>query len=71
LYPVRITAYKNYDAVNYHQWNVCKPACECGAKLQVPVYQFLKGPLIRKYGEDWFNELEQVDKERNKLNKKS
>jgi hypothetical protein len=71
LYPVRITAYKNYDAVNYHQWNVCKPACECGAKLQVPVYQFLKGPLIRKYGEDWFNELEQVDRERNKLNKKS
>jgi len=35
------------------------------------VYQFLKGPLIRKYGEDWFNELEQVDKERNKLNNKS
>ena len=66
LYPIRITSYKTYDAVNYHQWSVCKPACECGAKLEVPVYQFLKGPLIRKYGEDWFNELQQVDEERKK-----
>ncbi len=66
LYPIRISSYKTYDAVNYHQWSVCKPACECGAKLEVPVYQFLKGPLIRKYGEDWFNELQQVDEERKK-----
>jgi hypothetical protein len=66
LYPIRISSYKTYDAVNYHQWSVCKPACECGAKLEVPVYQFLKGPLIRKYGEEWFNELQQVDEERKK-----
>jgi hypothetical protein len=66
LYPIRITSYKTYDALNYHKWSVCKPACECGAKLDVPVYQFLKGPLIRKYGEDWFNELQQVDSERKK-----
>jgi len=66
LYPIRITSYKTYDAVNYHQWSICKDACECGAKLQVPVYQFLKGPLIRKYGEEWFNELLQVDSERKK-----
>ena len=66
LYPIRMTSYKTYDALNYHKWSVCKPACECGAKLDVPVYQFLKGPLIRKYGEDWFNELQQVDSERKK-----
>ena len=66
LYPIRITSYKTYDALNYHKWSVCKPACECGAKLDVPVYQFLKGPLIRKYGEDWFNELQQIDRERKK-----
>ncbi|MBA3663559.1 MAG: DUF3109 family protein [Bacteroidetes bacterium] len=58
LYPVRITPFKNYDAVNYHSWDVCKPACECGAKLDVPVYKFLKEPLIRKYGKDWFKQLE-------------
>lgn len=57
LYPIRITRHKTYDAVNYHRWNVCKPACECGAKLNVPVFQFLKEPLIRKYGKSWFNEL--------------
>jgi hypothetical protein len=57
LYPVRITKHKNYDAVNYHKWEICKPACECGAKLNVPVFQFLKEPLITKYGKEWFNEL--------------
>ena len=60
LYPVRITKYKAYDAVNYHKWEVCKPACECGKKLDVPVYKFLKEPLIRKYGKGWFKELEKV-----------
>ncbi len=58
LYPVRITPYKQYDAVNYHSWSVCKPACECGKKLDVPVYKFLKEPLIRKYGKDWYKQLE-------------
>lgn len=60
LYPIRITEYKEYDALNYHSWNVCKPACECGQKLDVPVFKFLKEPLIRKYGEDWYKELEAV-----------
>lgn len=58
LYPIRISNYKNYDAVNYNHWDVCKPACECGKKLDVPVYKFLKEPLIRKYGKDWFKQLE-------------
>ncbi len=57
LYPVRITKHKSYDAVNYSKWDICKPACECGAKLNVPVFQFLKEPLIRKYGKEWFSEL--------------
>jgi hypothetical protein len=64
LYPVRITKYKDYDAVNYHKWEVCKPACECGKKLDVPVYKFLKEPLIRKYGKDWYKQLELADKVR-------
>lgn len=58
LYPVRITKHRSYDAVNYSKWDICKPACECGAKLDVPVYKFLKAPLIRKYGKDWYKELE-------------
>ncbi|HOZ88419.1 MAG TPA: DUF3109 family protein [Bacteroidia bacterium] len=59
LYPVRITRHKGYDAVNYNKWDICKPACECGKKLDVPVYRFLKEPLIRKYGKNWFKQLEQ------------
>ena len=52
LYPIRITKHKAYDAVNYDKWSICKPACDCGAKLDVPVYKFLKEPLIRKYGKE-------------------
>jgi hypothetical protein len=62
LYPIRITKHRSYDAVNYHKWDVCKPACECGTKLDVPVYKFLKAPLIRKYGKDWYKQLEQSAK---------
>ena len=62
LYPVRITKHKTYDAVNYDKWDVCKPACSCGEKLNVPVYKFLKEPLIRKYGTEWFKELEKSAK---------
>ncbi len=62
LYPIRIQEYKEYDAVNYHAWHICKPACECGAQLNVPVYAFLKEPLIRKYGEAWFNEVDAIFK---------
>ncbi len=58
LYPVRLTKYKGYEAVNYSQWDICEPACACGKKLDVPVYKFLKEPLIRKFGKDWFKQLE-------------
>jgi len=61
LYPVRITELKDYDAVNYNRWDICRPACECGKQLQVPVYRFLKEALIRKYGEAWYEELEMID----------
>lgn len=58
LYPIRIKKYKNYDAVNYERWNVCKAACKNGKALKVPVYKFLKEPLIRKYGEGFYRVLE-------------
>lgn len=61
LYPVRITTYRDYDAVNYNQWDICQPACACGSKLQVPLYRFVKDALIRRYGQDWYDELEAVD----------
>ena len=60
LYPVRLAKLTEYVAVNYHKWQVCEPACACGKSLQVPVYRFLKEPLIRRFGESWYQELEEV-----------
>ena len=57
LYPIRVTKYDHYEALNYDRWSICKAACILGDKLGVPVYKFLKEPLIRKYGEDWYREL--------------
>lgn len=60
LYPIRITSYSSYDAVNYHKWQICSDACALGAELKVPVYKFTKDALIRKYGSEWYKELEEV-----------
>lgn len=60
LYPIRITKLDDCDALNFNSWNVCKPAHKCGTQLNVPVFRFLKEPLVRKYGEAWYNELEIV-----------
>ena len=60
LYPVRLEHYKRFTAVNYHRWDVCACAERNGKQLKLPVYKFLKVPLIRKFGEAWYNELEQA-----------
>ena len=59
LYPVRIKDYSEFSAVNYHQWQVCDDACTLGKEMQIPVYQFVKQALIRKFGEKWYLELEE------------
>lgn len=60
LYPIRIMTYSEFSAVNYHHWPICNDACTLGKELQVPVYKFVKEALIRKFGEDWYAELEKV-----------
>ncbi|MGV3600761.1 MAG: DUF3109 family protein [Dyadobacter fermentans] len=57
LYPIRVTKYEQYHALNYDRWEICSPACSLGQQLKVPVYKFLKDPLIRAYGEDWYRQL--------------
>lgn len=57
LYPIRITKYEHYEAINYHEWSICSDACALGHSLGIPLYQFLKAPLIRKYGEGWYQLL--------------
>ena len=59
LYPVRINTYESYDAINYDRWDICSDACILGKELKIELYKFLKEPLIRKYGEEWYEELEE------------
>lgn len=49
--------------LNFHEWEVCRPAVELGEKVGTPAYKFLKEPIIAKYGEEFYNELEQVEEE--------
>lgn len=68
LYPVRITRYEDFDAINYHEWKeTCSSACEAGRELKIPLYQFVKEALIRKYGKDWMDQLEYAANNLNKL----
>ena len=57
LYPLRLTDYPSFTAVNYHSWKICKAAEVLGRAKGVRVYQFLKEPLIRRFGKEWYDEL--------------
>jgi hypothetical protein len=65
LYPIRVkkSAKSGFHALNYDKWELCSPACTLGRKLKVPVYRFVKEALIRKYGQDFYDELDQVASE--------
>ncbi|MDO4320694.1 MAG: DUF3109 family protein [Bacteroidales bacterium] len=63
LYPVRLTEYPTFTAVNYHRWKICKCAEVLGRSKGLRVYEFLKGPLVRKFGEEWYNELDLTARE--------
>ncbi|MDY0286508.1 MAG: DUF3109 family protein [Bacteroidales bacterium] len=66
LYPIRIDHHESFDAINYHKWPICKDALRFGRKNKVPLYQFLRVPLIRKYGKIWYDELLKVIRETSK-----
>ena len=58
LYPVRVARYKSFQAVNYHRWKICAAAEVVGKQGKMPVYRFLREPLIRKFGQMWYDELD-------------
>jgi Protein of unknown function (DUF3109) len=61
LYPVKIKKTKEYEMVNYEpRETMCNPACQLGKKLKVPAYVFLKDALIRRYGKDFYEMLDQI-----------
>ncbi len=60
LYPIRLSRVGGMTALNYHRWNVCGGACKLGKELNLPLYKFLKEPLIRAFGKEWYDECELV-----------
>ena len=57
LYPIRIRKYEKFTAVNYDRWDICEPARELGKSMKIPVFQFVKDALVRRFGKDWFRQL--------------
>ena len=57
LYPIRLMEKDGFTHIVYHEWSVCTPAKRKGEKDGIPLYKFLRGPMIRKFGEDWYNRL--------------
>ena len=58
LYPIRLTKVGELTGVEYHRWDICHCARQLGKKLHIPLYKFLREPLIRRFGEEWYAELE-------------
>lgn len=66
LYPIRVKQMGDVTALNYNHWNICEPACACGESLNIPVFRFLKEPLIRAFGQPFYDDMLKVEEELNK-----
>lgn len=57
LYPARVKQYPTYTAVNYDRWKICKCAEVLGRRRGIRAYEFLREPLIERFGQEWYDEL--------------
>ncbi len=62
LYPIRMQQYRTYRGMNYHYWPICAPARDLGNVVGLPIYKFLKEPIIREFGTAFYDEMEDVEK---------
>ena len=60
LYPIRVRKYESFKAVNIHNWHICKPACDCGSQLNIPVFKFLKEAIVRSWSKEFYDQLEDI-----------
>jgi hypothetical protein len=60
LYPIRIKTFDGVTALNYDQWHICAPARDLGKREKIPVFMFLKEPLIRKFGHEFFDAMVEI-----------
>jgi len=63
LYPLRIKKYKDFTAVNYDRWDICKPAISLGRQKKMKVFEFCKDGLIRSFGEEFYRQLQYADQQ--------
>lgn len=68
LFPVRVKQYSSFRAVNYEEWSICKPGVVCGVKQNTELFRFLREPLLRAFGEEWYDKLQWAAGEYNKHN---
>ena len=62
LYPIRVAKFSNGTyGLNFHRWNVCASAFECGRKVGVPAYKILKEAITRAFGEEFYAALEAAE----------
>lgn len=66
LYPVRLKQYDGFMAVNFHRWKICKAAEVLGRAKGIRAFEFLEGPLRRRFGDEWYEELALTCREWNK-----
>lgn len=66
MYPVRNKKFSNLEAVNYDEWDICKPAVKYGKKTGMPVYRFVQDALKETYGEEWYRQIEYYAENYNK-----
>lgn len=64
LYPIRVKKNEKtgFEALNYDRWDICSAACELGKKESLPVYRFLRDAIVRKYGEEFYEQLDEAAK---------
>ncbi|MEO9533768.1 MAG: DUF3109 family protein [Crocinitomicaceae bacterium] len=60
LYPIRVKEFRTFTSLNYDRWSICSDACKLGEELKVPVFKFLKEPITRAYGAQFYTDLEKI-----------
>lgn len=66
LFPVRVKQYSSFRAVDYEEWPICRPGIACGVKQNTELFLFLREPLLRAFGEEWYDQLQWAAGEYNK-----
>jgi hypothetical protein len=66
LFPVRVKQYSDFKGVNYEEWPICRPGVAAGIKQNSPLWSYLREPLVRAFGEEWYDKLQWAANEYNK-----